>query len=132
MSVISAIVLLHDSMGAGAARSLISRPAVRSRDKSPSSAMATILAMETRPLADVKNHLSELVDRVARERDRVAISRNGRLAAVLISPDDLESLEETLAILGDTNEMAALREGLADLAHGRTESLEQLERETKS
>lgn len=92
--------------------------------------MAIILAMETRPLADVKNHLSELVDRVARERDRVAISRNGRPAAVLISPEDLDSLEETLAILGDASEVAALREGLADLAEGRSEKLEQLVRET--
>jgi antitoxin YefM len=91
--------------------------------------MAIILAMETRPLADVKDHLSEFVDRVARERDRVAITRNGRPAAVLISPEDLESLEETLAILGDAQEMAALREGLADLAEGRSEDLEQLKRE---
>jgi PHD/YefM family antitoxin component YafN of YafNO toxin-antitoxin module len=51
---------------------------------------------------------------------------------VLISPEDLESLEETLAILGDTQEVAALREGLADLAEGRFEDLEQLKQETKA
>lgn len=91
--------------------------------------MATILAMETRPLADVKDHLSEFVDRVAREHDRVAITRNGRPAAVLISPEDLESLEETLAILGDAREVAALHEGLADLEAGRFVDLEHLKRE---
>ena len=84
--------------------------------------------METRPLAEVKDHLSEIVDQVARERARVAITRNGRLAAVLLSPDDLESLEETLAILGDAQELDALREGIADLDAGRVEDLEHLKR----
>lgn len=88
--------------------------------------MAIILAMETLPLADVKNRLSEMVDRVARQNDRVTITRNGRPAAVLVSPDDLESLEETLAILSNPKEVAALRRGLADLDAGRTTSLKRL------
>ena len=91
--------------------------------------LAIILAMETKPLAEVKNHLSEVVEQVAREHARVAITRNGRPAAVLISPDDLESLEETLAILGDAEELAALREGLADMLAGRAQSLDQVKRE---
>jgi len=82
--------------------------------------------METLPLADVKNRLSEVVDRVARQNDRVIITRNGRATAVLMSPDDLESLEETLAILSDPKELAALRRGLADLAAGRTIGLKKL------
>jgi antitoxin YefM len=82
--------------------------------------------METLPLADVKNRLSEVVDRVSRQNDRVTITRNGRPAAVLVSPDDLESLEETLAILSDPKELAALRRGLADLDSGRTTSLNRL------
>jgi prevent-host-death family protein len=88
--------------------------------------LAIILAMETSPLAEVKNRLSEYVDRVARERARVMITRNGRPAAVLVSPEDLESLEETLAILGDANEVGAVREGLADLDAGRVVTLDEL------
>lgn len=91
--------------------------------------MARILAMETLPLADVKNRLSEMVDRVARQNDRVTITRNGRPAAVLVSPDDLASLEESLAILGDSKELAGLRRGLADLSSGRAMSLDRLERD---
>jgi PHD/YefM family antitoxin component YafN of YafNO toxin-antitoxin module len=37
---------------------------------------------------------------------------------VLISPDDLESLEETLAILGDTEAVKALVEAEAAVAAG--------------
>jgi antitoxin YefM len=65
---------------------------------------------QTLPLSSVKAHLSELVDRVAGEHDRIVVTRNGRPAAVLISPDDLESLEETLAILSDPDLMERIRE----------------------
>ena len=54
---------------------------------------------ETLPLAEVKAKLSEMVDRVERTHDRITVTRNGRPAAVLISPDELESLEETLDLL---------------------------------
>lgn len=88
--------------------------------------MAIILAMDTLPLADVKNRLSEVVERVASENDRVTITRNGRPAAVLVSPTDLASLEETLAVLGDAKELAALRRGIEDLNAGREVSLSRL------
>jgi antitoxin YefM len=71
-----------------------------------------ILVMsETLPLSSVKAHLSELVDRVEDQHDRVVVTRNGKPAAVLVSHDDLESLEETLAILSDPALMAQIREG---------------------
>ncbi|MGH7903821.1 MAG: type II toxin-antitoxin system Phd/YefM family antitoxin [Candidatus Dormibacteraceae bacterium] len=82
--------------------------------------------METQSLAEVRNRLSEFVERVSSQHDRVTITRNGRPAAVLVSPEDLESLEETLAILGDSKEIAALRKGLADLDAGRTIRLKDL------
>jgi prevent-host-death family protein len=66
-------------------------------------------------LADVKNRLSEVVDRVEREHDRVVITRHGKPAAVVLSIDDLESLEETLSILSDSSLMAELH-GVKDEA----------------
>jgi antitoxin YefM len=64
---------------------------------------------ETLPLATVKAHFSEIVDRVARQQDRVIVTRNGQPAAVLVSTDDLESLEETLAIMSDKSLTAQIR-----------------------
>jgi antitoxin YefM len=61
-------------------------------------------------VASVKAHLSELVDHVEDQHDRVVITRNGKPAAVLISHDDLESLEETLAILSDPALMEQIHE----------------------
>ncbi|HEV3227855.1 MAG TPA: type II toxin-antitoxin system Phd/YefM family antitoxin [Solirubrobacteraceae bacterium] len=64
---------------------------------------------ETLPLATVKARFSEIVDRVERQQDRVIVTRNGQPAAVLLSPDDLESLEETLAIMSDRSLLAQIR-----------------------
>jgi antitoxin YefM len=68
---------------------------------------------ETLPLSAVKAHLSELVDRVEGEHDRVVVTRNGRPAAVLISHEDLEGLEETLAALSDPDLMRQIRQSEA-------------------
>ena len=86
------------------------------------------------PLAEVKNRLSEVVDRLEREHGRVVITRHGHPAAVMLSLEDLESLEETLAVLSDPELMAAIREADAEVAAGRTtplskqEALAELER----
>jgi antitoxin YefM len=69
-----------------------------------------ILVMDTLPLATVKAKFSEIVDRVQSQHDRVTVTRNGRPAAVLISADDLDALEETLAVLSDADAMAQIRE----------------------
>lgn len=66
--------------------------------------------METTSLADAKNRLSELIAAVSGTWERVLITKNGKPAAVLIAPDDLESLLETLEVLSDPQAMAAIRE----------------------
>lgn len=71
------------------------------------------------PLRSVRDHLSEIVDRVEREHDRVVITRNGREAAVLVSAADLAELEETLSVLSDPEALADIRE--ADAAYARDE-----------
>lgn len=73
---------------------------------------------ETLPLSAVKAHLSEIVDRVEGQQDRVVVTRNGRAAAVLISHDDLDSLEETLAILSDPALMTQIRESRQAIEDG--------------
>jgi antitoxin YefM len=73
---------------------------------------------ETMPLAAVKARFSELVDRVQRQQDRVVVTRNGKPAAVLISADDLESLEETLAVMSDRSVATQLRDGQKAVAAG--------------
>jgi antitoxin YefM len=83
-----------------------------------------IAVMTTTSLANVKAHLSAFVTSVHDTHDRVTITRNGEPAAVLIAPDDLESLEETISILSDPQAMADIRESDAAIAAGDVMSLE--------
>lgn len=75
------------------------------------------------PLADVKNRLSEVIETLEREHGRVVVTKHGRPAAVMLSIEDLESLEETLEIMGNPVLLEAIREGQRDVGGGRTESL---------
>jgi antitoxin YefM len=67
-----------------------------------------VVMSESRSLANVKSKFSEMVDRVEHTHDRIIVTRNGRAAAVLISPDELASLEDTLDLLSDPKAMEEL------------------------
>ena len=58
--------------------------------------MPRTLRLKTTSLADVRSQLSKYVEDVVKTHERVTITKNGRPAAVLISAEDLEALEETL------------------------------------
>lgn len=77
-----------------------------------------ILVMETLPLATVKARLSALVDQVEDSQERIVITRNGRPAAVLISIDELEGLEETLEIMADPATTRRLRKAQSEIERG--------------
>ena len=74
---------------------------------------------DTVPFSDAKAHLSELADRVEREHDRILVTRNGRPSFVLVSPDDLDSLEETLDILRDEELAESIRRSRAEADRGK-------------
>lgn len=73
---------------------------------------------DTLPFSEAKAHLSELAERVEREHERILVTRNGRPSFVLVSPDDLESLEETLDILRDPDLVASLARSRSEAARG--------------
>lgn len=73
--------------------------------------------MSIEALRTVRDHFSDIVDRVEREHDRVTVTRNGRPAVVLLSTDDLAQLEETLDVLSDPEALSDIRE--ADAAYAR-------------
>ncbi len=74
--------------------------------------------MKTLPLAEVKAKLSRLIDHVAETDEQILITRNGRPAAVLVSPDEYEGWRETQAIRSDRELMAEIRRGLRALKRG--------------
>ena len=79
---------------------------------------------QTIPFTDAKAHLSELVDKVDGEHERYIVTRNGRPAAILISPEELEALEETVEILEDRKLMESIRRSRQEAAEGKRLPLE--------
>lgn len=82
--------------------------------------MPILMAMNEMPLADARNRLSELVSDVASTHARVTITKHGHPAAVLISLEDLESLEETLDILSTPGTLEGIRDAEREIARGET------------
>ncbi len=76
------------------------------------------MCMSTQSLRDVRDHLSEVIDRVEHQHERVVITRNGKPAAVILSPEDLAQLQETIDVLSDPQALADIREADAAYASG--------------
>lgn len=89
----------------------------------PVALMAMSSPAEYLPLADVKNRLSEVVERLEREHGRVVITKHGRPAAVVLSVEDLEGLEETLEILSEARLVRRIRRATAEINAGEAEEL---------
>ena len=85
-----------------------------------------VMADTTLPLAEIKNRLSEIVDRVEAHHERVVLTRNGRPAAVILSPDDLEGLEETLDILSEPGALEEIRQAKDEIERGESVTDEEL------
>ncbi len=85
-----------------------------------------VMADVVLPLAEIKKRLSEIVDGVEERHERVVLTRNGRPAAVIISPEELESLEETLDILSDPEAMREIHEAEAAIDAGEVVGGEEL------
>lgn len=77
------------------------------------------------PIEDVTNRLSEVVDRVERGHGRVVITKRGRPAAVVLSIEELDGLEETLEVLSDSPLMRRLRKSQSEAEAGQAEELTQ-------
>lgn len=92
----------------------------------PAADMVIFVTMSILSLAEVKSHLSELVGRVNSHHERVTVTVHGKPSAVLIATEDLKSLEETIAILSDSETLGRLAASEAELARGEGESEEEL------
>lgn len=74
--------------------------------------------MKTLSLSEAKMKFSELVDRVHSTDEEIVITKNGRPAAVLVSPGEFESWKETIHILSSPDLMDEIRSGMAALKKG--------------
>ena len=84
---------------------------------------------KTVPVREFRSRLSALLSDVADRRDHVLVTRNGKPAAALVPVDEYEALEETAEILSDSETLAAIEAGLAELSRGEGVTLADLRAE---
>ncbi len=84
--------------------------------------------METLSLSEAKIKLSRLVDKVNTSDEEVVITKNGRPAAVLVSPNEFEGWTETLLIRSDPQFMSEIKSGMKELKRKKADlyTLEEL------
>jgi len=85
----------------------------------------------TIPFTEARSELSRILDELASRHEHVVITRSGRPAAVMLSADEYEALQETLEILGDEALVASLRRSEEDLAAGRIQAWEAVKGELR-
>ena len=71
--------------------------------------------MKALSVSEAKMKLSGLIDTVNATDEEIMITKNGRPAAVLVSPEEFESLKETVAVRSDSSLMKEIRKGLRAL-----------------
>lgn len=84
--------------------------------------------MTATPLGNARDHLSEYVADVQRTHNRLTITRYGQPAAVLISADELASLDETVDILSTPGALDGIREAEAEIRRGEYVTGEEMSR----
>lgn len=82
--------------------------------------------MTTLPLSEAKARLSEIADEVHRTHDRVNVTRNGREFVVIMSAEDLESLEATIELLTDPDAQKRVAQSEAEFARGESVSKDEM------
>ena len=75
--------------------------------------------MKVLPLSAVKMKLSQLVEEVASLDEEITITRHGKPAAIIVSPDAFDNWKETLVIRADAELVAEIRRGLEDIKKKR-------------
>lgn len=81
------------------------------------------------PVTEARKNLLKLVDLVDEEYTRIDLTKKGKVKATLVSPDYLDSLEETIYSL--EHSLKDIREAEAEIARGEYVTLEELEEKLK-
>lgn len=79
---------------------------------------------QTIPVTQARKNLLNLVDKVDEDYTRIDLTKNGKVKATLISPDYLDSLEETIYTL--EHSMKDIKKAEKEIAKGNYVTLEEI------
>jgi len=71
--------------------------------------------MRALSVSEAKMKLSGLIETINATDEEILITKNGRPAAVLVSPEEFENLKETIAVRSDLSFMKEIKKGLRAL-----------------
>lgn len=66
-----------------------------------------------------RSKLYDLLEEVEKLSKRIVITSHGKAKAVLVNPDELEGLEETIEILRDRRAMASIAKSMKEIKAGK-------------
>jgi antitoxin YefM len=82
---------------------------------------------KTMSISEARDQLMRLPDALAQSHEAMTVTRRNEPVLAILPWDLYEGIVETLDVMGDAALMAALRQGIQDIAAGRTLSLAELE-----
>lgn len=82
--------------------------------------------MNTISATDARTKLYDILDDVNKLSKRITITKQGKAQAVLVNPDELESLEETLEILKDKRAIASISQSVKEIKEGKLLSFKEV------
>ncbi len=72
------------------------------------------------PIIDARNKLTSLPEKLQRRPGAISVTRRGEPVLAILPWDLYEAIVETLEILGDNEQMTALRQGIKEAEAGKS------------
>lgn len=83
---------------------------------------------KTVTLKELRPNLPKIIQEVDKRMERFVVTRRGYPVAVIMSPDDLEGILETLEILEDKALVVRIKKAEKELMTGKTRTLDKIHR----
>jgi antitoxin YefM len=74
-----------------------------------------VSSIKSKAVSEAKMKLSGLIETINATDEEILITKNGRPAAFLVSPEEFESLKETIAVRSDLALMKEIKKGVRAL-----------------
>ena len=87
--------------------------------------------MDTVAISDFRTNLPDFINQVSEKLKRLVVTVSGKPKAVVISFDELESLEETAEVLSIPGTLEAIKKGQKEIRQGKFITLKELEKKYK-
>lgn len=80
------------------------------------------------PASQARSNFYDMLEEVSKMFKRFIITRRGRAAAVVLSPEEVESWEETMEIMSNKKLVRDIKRGREDFQRGKFFTLDEIEK----